>query len=66
MMSTSRALELLHMDLFGPTTYVSIDVNKYGLVIVDDFSRLLIFLMLKWIISQAQYRYSTSPGSILS
>jgi hypothetical protein len=24
MMSTSRTLELLHMDVFGPTTYVSI------------------------------------------
>jgi hypothetical protein len=24
MMSTSKAFELLHMDLFGPTTYTSI------------------------------------------
>jgi len=24
MMSTSRTLELLHVDLYGPTTYVSI------------------------------------------
>jgi transposase InsO family protein len=36
---TSRPLELLHMDLFGPTTYVSIGGNLYCLVIVDDFSR---------------------------
>ena len=28
------------MDLFGPITYISIGGNKYGLVIVDDFSRL--------------------------
>jgi transposase InsO family protein len=27
------------MDLFGPTTYTSIGGNKYGFVIVDDFSR---------------------------
>jgi transposase InsO family protein len=39
MMSTSRVFELLHMDLFGPTTYTSIGGNKYGFVIVDDFTR---------------------------
>jgi hypothetical protein len=38
MMSTSKAFELLHMDLFGPTTYTSIGGNKYGFVIVDDFT----------------------------
>jgi hypothetical protein len=38
-MTTSRPLELLHMDLFGPVTYLSIGGSKYGLVIVDDFSR---------------------------
>jgi transposase InsO family protein len=38
-MSTSKAFELLHMDLFGPTTYTSIDGNKYGFVIVDYFTR---------------------------
>jgi hypothetical protein len=25
--------------LFGPIAYISISGNKYGLVIVDDFSR---------------------------
>ena len=30
---------LLHMDLFGPTTYKSIGGNLYCLVIVDDYSR---------------------------
>jgi transposase InsO family protein len=39
MMSTSKAFELLHMDLFGPTTYTSIGGNKYEFVIVDDFTR---------------------------
>jgi transposase InsO family protein len=38
-MTTSRPLELLHMDLFRPIAYLSIGGNKYGLVIVDDFSR---------------------------
>jgi transposase InsO family protein len=39
MMSTSKAFEWLHMDLFGPTTYTSIGGNKYGFVIMDDFTR---------------------------
>jgi hypothetical protein len=38
-MSTSRPLELLHMDLFGPTSYASVGGNLYWLVIVDDFCR---------------------------
>ena len=38
-MSTSKAFELLHMDLFGPKQYTSIDENKYGFVIVDDYTR---------------------------
>jgi transposase InsO family protein len=38
-MTTSRPLELLHMDLFKPVAYLSIGGNKYGLVIIDDFSR---------------------------
>jgi hypothetical protein len=38
-MSTSNPLELLHMDLFGPTTYRSIGGNSYDLVVVDDYSR---------------------------
>ena len=38
-MSIERPLELLHMDLFGPTTYKSIGGNCYCLVVVDDYSR---------------------------
>jgi hypothetical protein len=38
-LTTSRPLELLHMDLFRPVAYLSIGGSKYGLVIVDDFSR---------------------------
>jgi transposase InsO family protein len=38
-MSTSTSFELLHMDLFGPTTYTSIGGNKYGFMIMDNFTR---------------------------
>jgi transposase InsO family protein len=31
-------LQLLHMDLFGPIAYISVDGSKYCLVIVDDYS----------------------------
>jgi hypothetical protein len=37
-MTTTRPLEMLHMDLFGPVAYISIGSNKYGLVIVDNYS----------------------------
>jgi transposase InsO family protein len=37
--TTVKPLELLNMDLFGPVAYMSIGGNKYGLVIVDDYSR---------------------------
>ncbi|GJR10959.1 retrovirus-related pol polyprotein from transposon TNT 1-94 [Tanacetum coccineum] len=37
--STTRCLELLHMDLFGPSAVQSYEGNRYTLVIVDDYSR---------------------------
>jgi len=37
--STTRSLELLHMDLFGPSRTMSLGGNYYGLVIIDDYSR---------------------------
>jgi transposase InsO family protein len=37
-LTRSSPLELIHMDLFGPVAYISIGGNKYGLVIVDDYS----------------------------
>ena len=37
--STTRPLQLLHMDLFGPSRTMSFGRNYYTLVIVDDFSR---------------------------
>jgi hypothetical protein len=41
MLSTSKPLELLNMDVFGPTSYKSIGDNFYCLVIIDDYSRIL-------------------------
>jgi transposase InsO family protein len=38
-MTMDMPLELLHMDLFAPIAYISIDGSKYCLVIVDDYSR---------------------------
>ncbi|GKC78011.1 retrovirus-related pol polyprotein from transposon TNT 1-94, partial [Tanacetum coccineum] len=37
--STTRCLELLHMDLYGPSAVRSYEGNLYTLVIVDDYSR---------------------------
>ncbi|GJZ37435.1 retrovirus-related pol polyprotein from transposon TNT 1-94 [Tanacetum coccineum] len=37
--STTRCLESLHMDLFGPSAIRSYKGNRYTLVIVDDYSR---------------------------
>jgi hypothetical protein len=38
-MMTERPLYLLHMDLFGPITYINISGSKYCLVIVYEYSR---------------------------
>ena len=37
--TTTKPLELLHMDLFGPTQTQSLGGKKYTLVIIDDYSR---------------------------
>jgi transposase InsO family protein len=39
--TTTRPLEMLHMDLFDTIAYISIGDNKYGLVIIDDYSRFI-------------------------
>ncbi|GJX71322.1 retrovirus-related pol polyprotein from transposon TNT 1-94 [Tanacetum coccineum] len=36
--STNRVLELLHLDLVGPSSIKSYGVNFYTLIIVDDYS----------------------------
>jgi hypothetical protein len=38
-MTTIRLLKMLHVDLFSLIAYISIDGNKYGLVIIDEYSR---------------------------
>ena len=45
--TTSRPLELLHLDLFGPSHYDTLGGRKYGLVIVDDYSRYSWVFLLK-------------------
>jgi hypothetical protein len=37
--TTIKPFKLLHMDLFGLVAYISIGGNKYGFVIVNDYSR---------------------------
>jgi hypothetical protein len=37
-MTITKPLEMLHMDLFSSITNISIGGNKYGLVIIDDYS----------------------------
>ena len=37
--ATSRPLELLHLDLMGPTRIESIGGKRYIMVVVDDFTR---------------------------
>ena len=37
--STTQPLQLLHMDLFGPSRIMSFGGSYYALVIVDDYSR---------------------------
>ena len=37
--TTSHLLELLHVDLMGPTRMESMGVKRYIRVVVDDFSR---------------------------
>nr|GEW13352.1 hypothetical protein [Tanacetum cinerariifolium] len=39
MSSISQPLQVLHMDLFGPTSVMCINHKKYCLVVTDDFSR---------------------------
>nr|GEU83996.1 hypothetical protein [Tanacetum cinerariifolium] len=37
--SISQLLQMLYMDLFGPTSVMSINYKKYYLVVTNDFSR---------------------------
>ena len=37
--TTSRPLELLHLDLIGPTRTESLGGKRYIMVVVDDFTK---------------------------
>ena len=45
--SSSKPLQLLHLDLFGPSRTASLGGKHYAFVIVDDFSRFTWVLFLK-------------------
>jgi hypothetical protein len=46
-MTTERPIELFHMDLFGSIAFISIDRSKFGLFIMDDYSRFTWVLFLQ-------------------
>jgi transposase InsO family protein len=46
-MTTTRPLDMLHIDLFGPIAYINICGNKYGFVVVDDDSHFTWVLFLQ-------------------
>ncbi|KAK1686212.1 hypothetical protein QYE76_047060 [Lolium multiflorum] len=64
--TTSRPLELLHLDLFGPSHYDTLGGSKYGLVIVDDYSRYSWVFLLKSITfaKKAQRMYESEIKEI--
>jgi transposase InsO family protein len=75
-MTTTIPLEILHIDLFGLIAYISINGNKYGLIIVDDYSRFtwVLFLqgkserqeMLKKFLRRAQNEFDIKVKKIRS
>jgi transposase InsO family protein len=75
-MSTSKAFDLFYMDLFGPTTYTRIGGNKYGFVIVDDFTRYTwvaflvdksdVFVKFKTFIKRVQNEFETTIKKVRS
>ena len=46
--ATSRPLELLHMDLMGPTRIESLGGKRYIMVTVDDFTRYTWVILLRF------------------
>ena len=45
--ATSRPLELLHLDLMGPTRTESLASKIYIMVVVDDFTRYIWVILLQ-------------------
>ena len=46
-LATSRLLELLHLDLMGPTRTESLGGKRYFMVVVDDFTRYTWVILLR-------------------
>ena len=46
-LATSRPLELLHLDLMGPTRTESLGGKRYIMVVVDDFTRYTWVILLR-------------------
>lgn len=55
--SISRPIEFMHIDLFGPLKTAFVNGKKYGLVIVDDYNRWTWVKLL---------RHKDEPCSVLS
>ena len=45
--ATSRPLDLLHLDLMGPTRTESLGGKRYIMVVVDDFTRYAWVILLR-------------------
>ena len=45
--TTSRPLELLHLDLMGPTKTESLNGKRYIMVVVDEFTRYTWVMLLR-------------------
>nr|GEV16822.1 alpha/beta hydrolases superfamily protein [Tanacetum cinerariifolium] len=59
--STTRCLELIHMDLFGPSSVWSYGGNLYTLFIVDDYFR--VFRSKCFILNTKDYLTKFDPNS---
>ena len=46
-LATSRPLELLHLDLMGPTRTESLGGKRYIMVVIDDFTRYTWIILLR-------------------
>jgi hypothetical protein len=75
-MTTTIPLAMLHMNLFDLVAYISVGGNKYGLIIVDNYSRFtwIFFLqdksktqeMLKKFLKRAQNEFDNKVKKIRS
>nr|GEU79391.1 ribonuclease H-like domain-containing protein [Tanacetum cinerariifolium] len=65
--SISKPLQMLHMDLFGPISVMSINHKKYYLVVTDDFSRFswVFFLATKDKTSKAKFEGKADDGFLV-